>query len=143
MGSSEKLSELLRGIVETLPAGELLARAAKGPLRVKFGADPTAPDLHLGHLVVLRKLQQFQQLGHTVVFIIGDFTARVGDPSGRNATRPPLDPETIEQNAKTYLDQVFQVLDRKNTEVVRNGDWLAKMNFADILRLAQNIRGRG
>lgn len=127
---------LLRGIVETLPEGELLRRAAKGKLRVKFGADPTAPDLHLGHLVVLRKLRQFQDLGHTVVFIIGDFTARIGDPSGRNATRPPLEPETIDANARTYMDQVFRVLDPKQTEVVRNSEWLAKMNFADVLRLA-------
>lgn len=127
---------LLRGVVETLPEGELLRRAAKGPLRVKFGADPTAPHLHLGHFVVLRKLRHFQDLGHTVVFIIGDFTARIGDPSGRNATRPALDTETIESNARTYLDQVFLVLDRRRTEVVRNSDWLAKMNFADVLRLA-------
>ncbi len=129
-------SILLRGIVETLPEGELLARARKGKLRVKFGADPTAPDLHLGHMVVLRKLRQFQDLGHTVVFIIGDFTARVGDPSGRNATRPPLEPEVIEANARTYMDQVFLILDCLKTEVVRNGDWLSKMDFADVLRLA-------
>ncbi|MBI4178314.1 tyrosine--tRNA ligase [bacterium] len=135
-GPPDSPSILLRGIVETLPAGELLARAKKGRLRVKFGADPTAPDLHLGHLVVLRKLRQFQDLGHTVVFIIGDFTARVGDPSGRNTTRPPLAPETIEANARTYLDQIFRVLDRERTEIVRNGDWFGKMGFADILKLA-------
>lgn len=127
---------LLRGIVETIPEGELMARAAKRKLRVKFGADPTAPDLHLGHMVVLRKLRQFQELGHTVVFIIGDFTARVGDPSGRNTTRPPLDPKTIEANAKTYMDQVFRVLDKKKTEIVHNSQWLSKMNFADVLHLA-------
>lgn len=129
-------SGLLRGVVETLPEGELIRRASKGKLRVKFGADPTAPDLHLGHMVVLRKLRQFQDLGHTVVFIIGDFTARIGDPSGRNATRPPLDETTINENARTYMDQVFMVLDKSRTEVVRNSEWLSKMNFADVLRLA-------
>lgn len=129
-------SELLRGSVETAPEGELVRRAAKGKLRVKFGADPTAPDLHLGHMVALRKLRQFQDHGHTVVFIIGDFTARIGDPSGRNATRPPLSPEAIEKNAATYMDQVFQVLDKNRTTVVRNSAWLEKLTFVDVLRLA-------
>ena len=136
MKTPQDSSALLRGIVETLPAGELLKRAARKKLRVKFGADPTAPDLHLGHMVVLRKLRQFQDLGHTVVFIIGDFTARIGDPSGRNIARPPLDPQAIDTNAKTYMDQVFRVLDRQKTEVVRNGDWLSKLDFAAILKLA-------
>ncbi len=136
MTRATDVSILLRGALETLPEGELLRRAAAGPLRVKFGADPTAPDLHFGHLVVLRKLRQFQDLGHTVVFIIGDFTARVGDPSGRNSARPPLDSGAIDANAKTYMDQVFLVLDRNKTEIVRNSDWFSKMNFADVLRLA-------
>ncbi|OGH55763.1 MAG: tyrosine--tRNA ligase [Candidatus Lindowbacteria bacterium RIFCSPLOWO2_12_FULL_62_27] len=127
---------LLRGVVEAIPEGDLLRRASQKKLRVKFGVDPTAPDLHLGHLVVLRKLRQFQELGHTVVYIIGDFTARIGDPSGRKTTRPPLEPDVIEANARTYLDQVFQVLDRDRTEVVRNGEWFGKMGFADVLRLA-------
>jgi tyrosyl-tRNA synthetase len=107
---------LTRNAVDALPAGELERQLAKGrPLRVKLGVDPTTPDIHLGHTVVLRKLREFQELGHTVVLIIGDYTARVGDPSGRSATRPHVDPSDIDRNADTYQEQAFKVLDRDHT----------------------------
>jgi len=116
---------LLRGAEEALPEGQLSKQLAKGePLRVKLGIDPTAPDIHLGHVVVLTKLAQFQQQGHKVVLIIGDFTARVGDPSGRDTQRPILTPEEIDANAKTFQDQAFKVLDRDATEVRFNSEWL-------------------
>jgi tyrosyl-tRNA synthetase len=119
------LEMLLRGADEALPDGELSKQLAKGePLRVKLGIDPSTADIHLGHVVVLTKLAQFQEAGHTVVLIIGDFTARVGDPSGRDTTRPVLTPEQIEANAQTYQDQAFKVLDRSSTEVRHNGEWL-------------------
>jgi tyrosyl-tRNA synthetase len=119
------LETLLRGAEEVLPEGQLEKQLAKGgPLRVKLGIDPSTADIHLGHVVVLTKLAQFQQAGHTVVLIIGDFTARVGDPSGRDATRPVLTPEEIEANAQTYQDQAFKVLQRELTEVRRNSEWL-------------------
>jgi tyrosyl-tRNA synthetase len=129
------------GTVECLPAEGLrdkllAARKEKRPLRIKLGADPSAPDLHLGHTVQLNKLFQFQKLGHQVVFIIGDFTARIGDPTGRNETRKPLTAEQIESNAATYLEQVFKILDPARTEVVRNADWLAPMTFDEVVRLA-------
>src|SRR6478609_5976386 len=120
---------LARNAVDCLPAGGLqrkLEEAAREgrPLRIKLGIDPTAPDIHLGFTVVLGKLREFQDLGHTVVLIIGDYTARVGDPSGRSATRPVLSGEQIDANAETYLDQAFKVLDAERTEVRRNGEWL-------------------
>src|SRR6476619_6822867 len=120
---------LLRNAHESLPAGELarkLAESAKAgrPLRVKLGIDPTAPDIHLGHTVVLRKLREFQDLGHTVVLIVGDYTARVGDPSGRSSERPVLSGEQIDANARTFQDQAFRVLDPGRTEVRRNSEWL-------------------
>jgi tyrosyl-tRNA synthetase len=116
---------LKRGAEEALPEGQLEKQLAKGePLRVKLGIDPTAPDIHLGHVVVLTKLAQFQQQGHKVVLIIGDFTARVGDPSGRDSQRPILTPEEIDANAKTFQDQAFRVLDRDATEVRFNSEWL-------------------
>jgi tyrosyl-tRNA synthetase len=128
---------LLRNAVEALPAGELERKLERGrPLRVKLGIDPTAPDIHLGHTVVLRKLREFQDLGHTVVLIIGDYTARVGDPSGRSATRPQLDPSEIDANAKTYQQQAFKILDPERTEVRRNGEWL-DMPMEDLFRLAR------
>src|ERR687893_275213 len=109
---------LLRNAVDALPEGELPARLAEGrPLRVKLGIDPTAPDIHLGHTVVLRKLREFQDAGHTVVLIVGDYTARVGDPSGRSVIRPVLSPEQIDHNARTYQEQAFAILDRERTEV--------------------------
>ena len=119
------LDTLARGAEEVLPAGELAKQLAGGdPLRVKLGIDPTAPDIHLGHVVVLTKLAQFQQLGHRVVLIIGDYTARVGDPSGRDSQRPILTPDEIDANAKTFQDQAFKVLDRGATEVRFNSEWL-------------------
>src|SRR5215211_2931428 len=128
---------LTRNAVEALPAGELERQLARGrPLRVKLGVDPTTPDIHLGHTVVLRKLHEFQELGHTVVLIIGDYTGRVGDPSGRSSTRPQVDPAEIDRNAQTYEQQAFKVLDRSLTEVRRNGEWL-DMPMEQLFRLAR------
>ena len=128
---------LSRNAVDALPDGELERQLGQGrPLRVKLGVDPTTPDIHLGHTVVLRKLREFQDLGHTVVLIIGDYTGRVGDPSGRSATRPFVDPEEIDRNAETYQEQAFKVLDRERTEVRRNGEWL-DMQMEDLFRLAR------
>jgi tyrosyl-tRNA synthetase len=128
---------LTRNAVETLPEGELERQLEGGrSLRVKLGVDPTAPDIHLGHTVVLRKLREFQDLGHTVVLIIGDYTGRVGDPSGRSAMRPQVDPAEIDRNAETYERQAFKVLDRSRTEVRRNGEWL-DMPMEELFRLAR------
>jgi tyrosyl-tRNA synthetase len=128
---------LTRNAVDALPEGELERQLAKGgPLRVKLGVDPTTPDIHLGHTVVLRKLREFQDLGHTVVLIVGDYTARVGDPSGRSSTRPQADPEEIDHNVETYEEQAFKVLDREHTEVRRNGEWL-DMPMEKLFRLAR------
>jgi tyrosyl-tRNA synthetase len=133
----EAAGYLLRNVVDALPNGELERRLARGqPLRVKLGIDPTAPDIHLGHTVVLRKLREFQDLGHTVVLIIGDYTARVGDPSGRSATRPQLDPDEIDAHAETFQEQAFKVLDPDRTEVRRNSEWL-DMRMEDLFRLAR------
>jgi tyrosyl-tRNA synthetase len=136
-------SHLARNAVDCLPAGALEAKlkqaASEGrPLRVKLGIDPTAPDIHLGHVVVLQKLREFQDAGHTVVLIIGDFTARVGDPSGQSALRPMLEPEEIERNAETFQDQAFKVLDPDRTEVRRNGEWL-DMTMEELLRLVRVV----
>ena len=128
---------LLRNVVDALPEGELQRKLASGrPLRVKLGIDPTAADIHLGHTVVLRKLREFQDRGHTVVLIIGDYTARVGDPSGRSVMRPQLDPAEIDAHAQTFQDQAFKVLDRERTEVRRNSEWL-DMPMDDLFRLAR------
>ena len=128
---------LLRNAVDALPQGALKAQLDEGrPLRVKLGIDPTAPDIHLGHTVVLRKLREFQSLGHTVVLIVGDYTARVGDPSGRSAERPVLAPEEIDRNAETFKQQAFMVLDAERTEVRFNGEWLA-MEMEHLFRLAR------
>jgi tyrosyl-tRNA synthetase len=129
------------GAVDVLPAEELVAKLVRAkkenrPLRIKMGADPSAPDLHLGHSVPINKLRQFQELGHQVVFIVGDFTARIGDPTGKSETRKALTAEEVNQNAKTYLEQIFTILDPDKTEVVRNGDWLDPMKFADVIRLS-------
>jgi tyrosyl-tRNA synthetase len=130
-------SFLLRNVVEALPSGGLERKLAKGrPLRVKLGIDPTAADIHLGHTVVLRKLREFQDAGHTVVLIIGDYTARVGDPSGRSSARPVLSPSAIDANAETYQRQAFKVLDPERVEVRRNGEWL-DMPMEDLFRLAR------
>ena len=128
---------LTRNAVEALPQGELERQLSLSrPLRMKLGVDPTTPDIHLGHAVVLRKLREFQDLGHQVVLIIGDYTARVGDPSGRSALRPSVDPAEIDRNAATYADQAFRVLDRSKTEVRRNGEWL-DMPMEELFRLAR------
>jgi tyrosyl-tRNA synthetase len=139
----ETAAHLERNAVESLPDGALQASleraaAAARPLRVKLGIDPTAPDIHLGHTVVLQKLREFQEAGHTVVLIIGDFTARIGDPSGRSALRPVLEPDEIDRNARTFQDQAFKVLDRERTEVRRNSEWL-DMPMEDLLRLVRNV----
>ncbi|MBI2083916.1 MAG: tyrosine--tRNA ligase [Deltaproteobacteria bacterium] len=137
MTPQEELSILKRGIVEIISEEELLAKLKKGkPLRVKAGFDPTSPDLHLGHTVLLQKMKQFQDLGHEVIFIIGDYTAMIGDPSGRNETRPPLSTEQIRHNVKTYEDQVFKILDQAKTKAVYNSEWLGKMVATDLIRLA-------
>jgi tyrosyl-tRNA synthetase len=128
---------LTRNAVDSLPAGDLERKLELGrPLRVKLGIDPTAPDIHLGHTVVLRKLREFQDLGHLVVLIVGDYTARVGDPSGRSDTRPSLPAEEIERNARTFQEQAFAVLDRDRTEVRHNGEWL-DMAMEELFRLAR------
>ena len=135
----EALELIARGADEILKADELAARLAEGrPLRIKAGFDPTAPDLHLGHTVLLNKMRQFQDLGHTVVFLIGDFTGMIGDPSGKSATRKPLTREEVLANAETYKAQVFKVLDPERTEVRFNSEWFGKMGAADMIRLASS-----
>ncbi|MCR6625314.1 tyrosine--tRNA ligase [Pseudoxanthomonas japonensis] len=137
MSSAEALALIGRGADEILKPEDLEARLKLGrPLRVKAGFDPTAPDLHLGHTVLLNKMRQFQELGHQVIFLIGDFTGMIGDPSGKNATRKPLTREDVLANARTYEDQVFKVLDREKTEVRFNSEWFGKMGAADMIRLA-------
>ncbi len=137
---AQALQLISRGVDELLKADELEARLATGrPLRVKAGFDPTAPDLHLGHTVLLNKLRQFQDLGHTVIFLIGDFTGMIGDPSGKSATRKPLSREDVLANAQTYRDQVFKVLDEAKTEVRFNSEWFGTMSAADMIRLAGQL----
>ncbi len=138
---NEQMDLLQKGAAEIIRASDLSERLehsrAKGrPLRVKAGFDPTAPDLHLGHTVLMRKLKHFQDLGHQVIFLIGDYTSLIGDPTGRSATRKPLTRAQIDQNAKTYTDQVFRILDREKTEVRFNSEWLGRLSFEDIIRLA-------
>ncbi len=136
---SEAINELKRGVVELISEEELLARLKEGkPLRVKLGMDPTAPDIHLGHTVVLNKLRQFQELGHTVLFLVGDFTAMIGDPTGKNVTRKPLSLESVMENAKTYEKQAFKVLDPEKTQVMFNSHWMEKQSAADLIRLASS-----
>ena len=133
----ESLSELRRGAEEILIEEELAARVARGDrLVVKAGFDPTAPDLHLGHTVVLNKMRQFQDFGHDVVFLIGDFTGMIGDPSGRSATRPPLTPAEVDANAKTYADQVFKILDPDKTRIEFNSRWMSSMDAVGLIELA-------
>jgi tyrosyl-tRNA synthetase len=132
-----QLEALRRGVVDLHVERDLLERLREGrPLKVKAGFDPTRPDLHLGHTVLLRKMRQFQDLGHEVVFIVGDFTAQIGDPSGRSQTRPVPTREEIEEGARTYAEQAFMILDRDRTRIVYNSEWLSKMGFDDVLRLA-------
>lgn len=130
-------SELLRGVAEVLPEHEFEKKLQKNkPLKIKAGFDPTAPDLHLGHTVLLNKLRQFQLYGHEVIFLVGDFTAMIGDPTGKNITRVPLSQEAVLENAKTYQDQVFKILDPEKTTVLFNSQWLGPMNAADLIRLS-------
>lgn len=132
-----QMALIKRGIAELIDEGELRKKLARGvPLRVKVGFDPTAPDLHLGHTVVIQKMRHFQDLGHHIIFLIGDFTGRIGDPSGRNDTRPPLTEEQVLANAETYKQQVFKILDPEKTEVAFNSRWLGSMGAADFIRLA-------
>jgi tyrosyl-tRNA synthetase len=141
----DQLELISKGVAEIIREDELKAKLEKSakdraPLRVYLGVDPTAPDIHLGHTVVLRKLKQFQDLGHTAVFLIGDFSAMIGDPTGQSETRPPLTGEQVEKNADTYLAQVFKILDKKKTEVRYNSEWLGKMSAADVVRLCSHYR---
>jgi len=141
----EQLAYLKKGVAEVIPEEELrqkLANSAKTdkPLRVYLGVDPTAPDIHLGHTVVLRKLKHFQDMGHTAIFLIGDFSAMIGDPTGQSETRPPLSREQVETNAKTYLGQVYKILDPEKTEVRYNSEWLGKMSSYDVVRLCGHYR---
>src|ERR1017187_7018110 len=142
---NEQIAYLRKGSAEIIREEDLrakLAASAKSgkPLRVKLGVDPTAPDLHLGHTVVLRKLKHFQDLGHTAIFLIGDFTAMVGDPTGQSETRPPLTREQVDANAKTYLEQVYKILDRDKTEVRYNSEWLGAMPSQEVVRLCGHYR---
>lgn len=133
----DQMRVLTRGIVDLQREEELLAKLGEGrPLRIKAGFDPTRPDLHLGHTVLMEKMRQFQELGHEVIFVVGDFTASIGDPSGRNQTRPPLTPAEIEEGAQTYAEQAFKILDRERTLIVRNSTWLGHMGFAEVIQLA-------
>ena len=133
----EAISRIRRGVDELIPEEDLVEKLRSGRrLRIKAGFDPTAPDLHLGHTVLLNKLRQFQDLGHEILFLIGDFTGMIGDPSGKSATRPPLSREEVARNAETYKEQVFKVLDRERTQVVFNSSWMNEMSSADMIRLA-------
>ena len=135
--AEEQLPELRRGASEILLEEDLKRKLARGvPLRIKAGFDPTAPDLHLGHTVLINKMAMFQRLGHEVIFLIGDFTGLIGDPTGRNATRPPLTPEEIMENARTYEAQIFKILDRERTRIAFNSHWMNEMGAAGLIRLA-------
>jgi tyrosyl-tRNA synthetase len=140
----EQLDLLQKGAAEIIRVADLRERLEESrktgrPLRVKAGFDPTAPDLHLGHTVLMRKLRHFQQLGHQVIFLVGDFTSLIGDPTGRNVTRKPLTREQIDENAKTYQEQVFQILDREKTEVRFNSEWLDKLGYEGVVRVASHF----
>src|SRR5881396_1481691 len=136
----EQLTYIKKGSAEIVKESELReklerSRASGNPLRVKAGFDPTAPDLHLGHTVLLRKMKHFQNLGHTAIFLVGDTTAMIGDPSGRNATRPPMTREQVQANTETYKAQVFKILDPAKTEVRYNSEWLEPLHWDDVVRL--------
>lgn len=142
---AEQLAYLKKGVAEIIPEAELTAKLEKSlktgkPLRVYLGVDPTAPDIHLGHTVVLRKLKHFQDLGHTAIFLIGDFSAMIGDPTGQSETRPPLTREQVDANSKTYLAQVFKLLDPNKTEVRYNSEWLDKLSSYEVVRLCGHYR---
>ena len=141
----EQLAYIRKGVAEIVPEAELKAKLEQSlktgkPLRVKLGVDPSAPDIHLGHTVVLRKLKHFQDLGHTAIFVVGGFTALIGDPSGQSETRPALTPEQVQANAKTYLEQVYKILDREKTEVHDNNEWLGKMTSFGVVQLCGKYR---
>ena len=141
ISAAEQFRLISHGVADLLPEDEFKKKLEKSvatntPLIVKLGLDPTAPDIHLGHTVVLRKLKLFQDFGHKVIILIGDFTARIGDPTGKSVTRPPLTEEQVVENAKTYQEQIFKVLDPAKTEVRFNSEWLSKLDFADVLKLA-------
>jgi tyrosyl-tRNA synthetase len=136
----DQLARLTRGAAQIISEAELAEKlSANRPLRVKLGVDPTSADIHLGHTVVLRKLRDFQELGHQAILIIGDFTALIGDPSGRSVTRPTITREEVERNAKTYREQAFKILDQNRTEIVYNGSWLGKLSFEDVIRLNSEV----
>jgi tyrosyl-tRNA synthetase len=140
MNMRDQLAQLTRGAAQIISQAELAEKLrANRPLRVKLGVDPTSADLHLGHTIILRKLRDFQEAGHQAVLIIGDFTALIGDPSGRSATRPQLSREEVEKNAKTYREQAFKILDQSKTEIVYNGSWLGKLSFEDVIRLNSHV----
>jgi len=137
----KQLEIIKRGVAELVPENELVEKLKKSvktgqPLHIKLGLDPTAPDIHLGHTVVLQKLRQFQELGHNVTIILGDYTARIGDPTGKSETRKQLSEEDVRANAATYQDQIFKILDKSRTKVVFNSQWLAPLTFADVIGLA-------
>ena len=136
---ADALSEIKRGADEILVEKELIEKLKlKRPLRIKLGADPTAPDIHLGHTVILNKMRQFQNLGHEVTFLIGDFTAMVGDPTGKNTTRPPLTKEQVLKNAESYTEQVFKILDPEKTKIAFNSTWLEELGAVGMIKLAAN-----
>lgn len=140
---NEQMDLIKVGTEEIIPENELVRKIEKSlknnkPLNIKLGCDPSRPDLHLGHSVVLRKLKDFQDLGHTAILLIGNFTAMIGDPTGQNKTRPQLTKEEVSENSKSYMDQAGMILDSKLLKIVHNGDWLSKMNFSDIIKLASN-----
>ena len=136
----DQLARLTRGAAQVISEAELAEKLrANRPLRVKLGVDPTSADLHLGHTIILRKLRDFQELGHQAVLIIGDFTALIGDPSGRSATRPTITRDEVDRNAATYREQAFKILDQSKTEIVYNGSWLGKLSFEDVIRLNGNV----
>jgi tyrosyl-tRNA synthetase len=140
MNMRDQLAQLTRGAAQIISEAELKEKLrANRPLRVKLGVDPTSADLHLGHTIILRKLRDFQEAGHQAVLIIGDFTALIGDPSGRSVTRPTLTREEVEKNAKTYRAQAFKILDPSKTEIVYNGSWLGKLSFEDVIRLNSHV----
>ncbi|OOS24092.1 tyrosine--tRNA ligase [Moraxella porci DSM 25326] len=140
LSPEEQLSLIKRGVEAIYSEEDLLAKLKENrPLRIKLGMDPTAPDLHFGHTVVLNKLRHFQDLGHEVLFLIGDYTARIGDPTGKNNTRPPLSEEQVQQNAKTYAEQVFKILDKDKTKIVFNSEWFGKMSAGDMIALASQV----
>ncbi|OBX43371.1 tyrosine--tRNA ligase [Moraxella catarrhalis] len=136
----DQLTLIMRGVQEIYSKEDLIKKLEKNrPLRIKLGMDPTAADLHLGHTVVLNKLRHFQDLGHEVLFLIGDYTARIGDPSGKNTTRPPLTEAEVKANAQTYAEQVFKILDKNKTKIVFNSEWFGKMSAGDMIQLASQV----